>query len=136
MSLTGEPDGAPQKMGVAFADIFADIYSVINAQAALAERNTSGLGKKIDISLLDCMTGVLANQALNFLASVNTPKRFGNAHPNIIHIRLLPFVTEILLLFVGTPTSSGRFVMSSILDTWEPILNSSQTRSVLVILRL
>ena len=46
MSLTGEPDGAPQKMCVAFADMFACIYGVINVQAALAEHNTSGLGKK------------------------------------------------------------------------------------------
>ena len=70
-------------MGVAFADIFAGLYGVIGVQAALAERYTSGLGQQIDISLLDCMTGVLANQAMNFLASGNTPKRLGNAHPNI-----------------------------------------------------
>lgn len=84
MNLTGEPEGAPQKMGVAFADIFAGLYGVIGVQAALAERNTSGLGQHIDISLLDCMTGVLANQAMNHLASGNTPKRLGNAHPNIV----------------------------------------------------
>ena len=71
-------------MGVAFADIFAGLYGVIGVQAALAERYTSGLGQQIDISLLDCMTGVLANQAMNFLASGNTPKRLGNAHPNIV----------------------------------------------------
>ena len=83
MSLTGEPDGPPQKIGVAFADVFSGLYGVIGIQAALTERNTSGLGKHIDISLLDCMTGVLANQAMNYLASGNTPKRLGNAHPNI-----------------------------------------------------
>ncbi|MEP3296513.1 MAG: CaiB/BaiF CoA-transferase family protein [Pseudoruegeria sp.] len=83
MSLTGEPDGPPQKIGVAFADVFSGLYGVIGIQAALAERNTSGLGQHIDISLLDCMTGVLANQAMNYLASGNTPKRLGNTHPNI-----------------------------------------------------
>lgn len=83
MSLTGEPDGAPQKIGVAFADIFSGLYGVIGIQAALAERHISGLGQRIDISLLDCMTGVLANQAMNYLASGNTPTRLGNAHPNI-----------------------------------------------------
>jgi crotonobetainyl-CoA:carnitine CoA-transferase CaiB-like acyl-CoA transferase len=83
MSLTGEPDGPPQKIGVAFADVFSGLYGVIGIQGALTERNTSGLGQHIDISLLDCMTGVLANQAMNYLASGNTPKRLGNAHPNI-----------------------------------------------------
>ena len=80
MSSTGEPDGAPQKMGIAFADIFADLYGVIGVQATLAEHNTSGRRQQIDISLLDCMTGVLANQAMSFLASGNTPQRLGNAH--------------------------------------------------------
>ena len=80
ISLTGEPDGAPQKMGIAFANIFADLYGVIGVQATLAEHNTSGRRQQIDISLLDCMTGVLANQAMSFLASGNTPQRLGNAH--------------------------------------------------------
>ena len=70
-------------MGVVFADIFAGLYGVIGVQAALAERNTNGRDQQIDISLLNCMTGVLANQAMNFLASGHTPQRLGNAHPNI-----------------------------------------------------
>jgi crotonobetainyl-CoA:carnitine CoA-transferase CaiB-like acyl-CoA transferase len=84
MSLTGEPDGQPQKIGVAFADIFSGLYGVIGIQAALAERAHSGLGQQVDISLLDSMTGVLANQAMNFLASGEAPLRLGNAHPNIV----------------------------------------------------
>lgn len=84
MDLTGDPDGDPQKIGVAFADIFSGLYGVIGIQAALRERETSGLGQQIDISLLDCMTGVLANQAMNYLASGHTPTRMGNAHPNIV----------------------------------------------------
>lgn len=84
MDLTGEPDGSPQKIGVAFADIFSGLYGVIGIQAALVERQRSGLGQQVDISLLDCMTGVLANQAMNYLASGQTPTRMGNAHPNIV----------------------------------------------------
>lgn len=84
MDLTGDPDGSPQKIGVAFADIFSGLYGVIGIQAALAERQRSGKGQQVDISLLDCMTGVLANQAMNYLASGNTPTRMGNAHPNIV----------------------------------------------------
>lgn len=84
MDLTGEPDGSPQKIGVAFADIFSGLYGTIGIQAALAERAKSGIGQHVDISLLDCMTGVLANQAMNYLASGQTPTRMGNAHPNIV----------------------------------------------------
>ena len=84
MSLTGEPNGEPQKIGVAFADIFSGLYGVIGIQAALADREITGLGQHVDISLLDSMTAVLANQAMNYLASGVTPMRLGNAHPNIV----------------------------------------------------
>lgn len=84
MDLTGDPDGSPQKIGVAFADIFSGLYGVIGIQAALSERERSGIGQQVDISLLDCMTGVLANQAMNYLASGTAPTRMGNAHPNIV----------------------------------------------------
>lgn len=84
MDLTGTPEGEPQKIGVAFADIFAGLYGVVGIQAALADRMKTGLGQQVDISLFDCMTGVLANQAMNYLASGTTPTRLGNAHPNIV----------------------------------------------------
>jgi len=83
MDLTGEQNGSPQKMGVAFADIFTGLYSVIAIQAALAERAKTGVGKYIDMALFDCMTAVLANQAMNYLSSGESPKRLGNMHPNI-----------------------------------------------------
>jgi crotonobetainyl-CoA:carnitine CoA-transferase CaiB-like acyl-CoA transferase len=83
MDLTGEPDREPQKIGVAFADIFTGLYSVIAIQSALIARTRTGEGQHIDMALFDCMTGVLANQAMNFLASGVAPKRLGNAHPNI-----------------------------------------------------
>lgn len=83
MDLTGDPQGEPQKIGVAFADIFTGCYGVIAIQAALLQRATTGRGQHIDMALFDCMTGVLANQAMNFLASGTAPRRLGNAHPNI-----------------------------------------------------
>lgn len=90
MDITGEPDGEPQKIGVAFADIFTGLYGVIGIQAALVDRAKTGLGQQIDLSLLDCMTGVLANQAMNFMASGNSPTRLGNNHPNIVPYRTYP----------------------------------------------
>ena len=69
---------------MAFADIISGLYGVIGIQAALADRARTGLGQHVDISLLDSMTAVLANQAMNYLASGKTPLRLGNAHPNIV----------------------------------------------------
>jgi crotonobetainyl-CoA:carnitine CoA-transferase CaiB-like acyl-CoA transferase len=84
MDLTGAADGEPQKMGVAFADIFTGVYSVVAIEAALIERARTGVGCHIDMALFDCMTGVLANQAMNYLVSGRSPRRLGNAHPNIV----------------------------------------------------
>ena len=83
MDLTGEPHQAPQKIGVAYADIFTGLYSVIAIQAALRQRETTGCGQHIDMALLDSMVGVLGNQALNYLVSGVSPTRMGNKHPNI-----------------------------------------------------
>ena len=69
MDLTGEPDGEPQKVGVAWIDVFTGLYGVIGIQAALAERARSGRGQHVDLALLDCGVAVLANQAMNYLAS-------------------------------------------------------------------
>ncbi|VVT11475.1 CaiB/BaiF CoA transferase family protein [Erythrobacter sp. EC-HK427] len=83
MDLTGEPDGAPQKIGVAYADIMTGLYAVIGIQAALRQRDVTGRGQLVDMALFDVMVGTLANQAMNYLASGQEPKRLGNAHPNI-----------------------------------------------------
>lgn len=101
MDLTGDPDGEPQKIGVAFADIFTGLYSVIAIQAALAERDRTGRGQHIDMALLDCMLGVLANQGLNFLTSGKSPRRLGNAHPNIAPYEACPTQDGWFILAVG-----------------------------------
>jgi crotonobetainyl-CoA:carnitine CoA-transferase CaiB-like acyl-CoA transferase len=90
MDLTGDPSGEPQKTGVAFADLFTGLYSVIAIQAALHHRDTTGVGQWIDMALLDAQVSVLANQALNYLASGHPPRRLGNAHPNIVPYQLFP----------------------------------------------
>jgi len=106
MDLTGEPDREPQKIGVAFADIFTGLYGVIAVQAALAQRERTGKGQQIDMALLDCMTGVLANQALNFLVSGKAPRRLGNAHPNIAPYQVFPTADGHLTLPSATTGSS------------------------------
>lgn len=106
MDLTGEPDGHPQKIGVAFADIFTGLYSTIAIQAALIEREKSGLGQHIDMALFDSMVGVLGNQALNYLTTGKAPKRMGNNHPNIAPYQTIPTSDGYIIIAVG---NDGQF---------------------------
>ena len=101
MDLTGEPGGEPQKVGVAWIDIFTGLYGVIAVQAALAERERSGQGQHLDLSLLDCGVAVLANQATNYLLGGAVPHRLGNAHPNIVPYQLFPASDGHLIVACG-----------------------------------
>ncbi|WP_418025540.1 CaiB/BaiF CoA transferase family protein (plasmid) [Paracoccus sp. TD-10] len=101
MDLTGDPQGEPQKVGVAWIDIFTGLYGVIAVQAALAERARSGLGQHLDLSLLDCGVAVLANQATNYLLGGAVPHRLGNAHPNIVPYQLFPASDGHLIIACG-----------------------------------
>lgn len=84
MSVTGEPVGEPMKVGVAVADLFAGQNAIISILAALQARTFTGEGQYIDIALFDSELGWLANVASNFLISGKNPKRYGNAHANIV----------------------------------------------------
>ena len=84
MDLTGEANGEPQKPGVAYADLFTGLYSVIAIQSALLARQESGKGTYIDMSLFDTQIGVLANQGASYLKTGINPTRMGNAHPVIV----------------------------------------------------
>ena len=84
MSITGEPEGEPMKVGVAVADLFAGQNAVIAILAALQARAQTGKGQHLDVSLFDSQVAMLANVASNFLTSGNLPKRYGNAHANIV----------------------------------------------------
>ena len=101
MDLTGDPDGDPQKLGVAWIDIITGLYGVIAVQAALAERARSGLGQHLDLSLLDSGVAVLANQATNVLLGGMVPRRLGNAHPNIVPYQVFPAADGHLIIACG-----------------------------------
>ncbi|MGI9369831.1 MAG: CaiB/BaiF CoA transferase family protein, partial [Ruegeria sp.] len=83
MSVTGEPDGQPQKAGVAVTDVFTGIYAVAGVLAALHQRQETGRGQHVDMALLDVAVSVTANQALNYLTTGKAPERMGNAHVNL-----------------------------------------------------
>jgi crotonobetainyl-CoA:carnitine CoA-transferase CaiB-like acyl-CoA transferase len=110
MDLTGDPDGEPQKIGVAFADIFTGVYSVVGVLAALRRREETGAGGHVDMALLDVQTSVLANQAMNYLASGKTPRRMGNAHPNIVPYQVFPVADGHVIVAVGNDGQFARFV--------------------------
>jgi crotonobetainyl-CoA:carnitine CoA-transferase CaiB-like acyl-CoA transferase len=108
MDLTGDPQGPPQKIGVAYADILTGLYAVIAIQAALRQREATGRGQHIDMALLDVMTGTLANQAMNYLVSGVSPTRLGNAHPNIAPYEAYPVADGWIIVAVGNDTQFQR----------------------------
>ncbi|SMX40690.1 CaiB/BaiF CoA transferase family protein [Maliponia aquimaris] len=83
MSITGDPDGQPQRAGVAITDLFTGLYSVAGILAALHQRERTGKGQHVDMALLDCAVAAMANQALNYLSTGTPPGRTGNYHPNL-----------------------------------------------------
>ncbi len=109
MDITGESDGPPIKTGVAFADIFTGLYSVIAIQAALHQRARTGVGQHIDMALFDTNLAVLANQGLNYLSSGVAPTRMGNAHPNIVPYQAYPVKDGWFILAVGNDRQFERF---------------------------
>ncbi len=83
MSITGEPDGQPQKSGMAITDIFTGVYASTAILAAVQQRHQTGVGQHIDMALLDCAVAITGNQAMNYLTTGKAPTRMGNAHPNL-----------------------------------------------------
>jgi crotonobetainyl-CoA:carnitine CoA-transferase CaiB-like acyl-CoA transferase len=106
MDLTGPADGEPTRLGVAFADIFTGVYSVIGILAALAERERTGRGSYIDMALLDTQVGVLGNQAMSYLVSGKVPRRMGNAHPTVVPYQVFPVSDGHVIVAVG---NDGQF---------------------------
>jgi crotonobetainyl-CoA:carnitine CoA-transferase CaiB-like acyl-CoA transferase len=113
MSVTGvadgEPGAGPQKVGVAVADLMCGMYAVSAIVAALYERERSGRGQYIDLSLLDTQVAWLANQNLNYLVSGTPPQRLGSAHPNIVPYQVFPTADGHLMLAVGNDAQFARF---------------------------
>jgi crotonobetainyl-CoA:carnitine CoA-transferase CaiB-like acyl-CoA transferase len=109
MSITGQPDGEPQRVGVAVTDLFSGLYSVIGILAALRERDRTGRGQHVDIALLDCATAMLANQAMNYFATGEAPGRTGNGHPNIVPYQVFPVSDGDVIVASGNDGQYRRF---------------------------
>ncbi|MEO3475458.1 CaiB/BaiF CoA-transferase family protein [Roseomonas sp. CAU 1739] len=109
MSLTGEPNGSPQKAGVPVADLFAGLYGCIGILAALNHRTATGQGQQIDIGMLDTHVAWLANQGMNYLSTGENPTRLGNQHPNISPYQEFPTKDGYIILAVGNDPTFERF---------------------------
>ncbi|MDP9096583.1 MAG: CoA transferase [Pseudomonadota bacterium] len=116
MSLTGEPDGLPMKVGIPVADVFAGLYGCIGILAALRHKEATGLGQQIDIGMLDTHVAWLANQGMNYLATGENPKRLGNDHPNIVPYQVFPTADGHIVLSIGNDPTFARFCKGFGLD--------------------
>ncbi len=125
MSLTGEPQGHPVKMGVSISDITTGIWAANGIQAALLMRQRTGQGQQVDMSLLECSVGLLTNQASYYFTSGQNPPRMGNAHAQVApygvfavsdgHIILAPandglFAKLMAVLGLGALVNDPRFL--------------------------
>ena len=109
MSITGEQQGSPMKVGVAVVDIMTGLYSCNAILAALMARVHTNSGQYIDMALLDVQTAMLANQSMNYLTTGSNPERLGNAHPNIVPYQSFSTKDGDLILAVGNDSQFSRF---------------------------
>lgn len=108
MSVTGDPDGPPMKVGVAIADVMCGMYAATGILAALRHRDRTGEGQRIDLALYDTQISWLVNTATNTLASGHPPRRLGNRHANIAPYQVYPTADGNLALAVGNDTQFAR----------------------------
>jgi crotonobetainyl-CoA:carnitine CoA-transferase CaiB-like acyl-CoA transferase len=113
MSVTGhadaEPGAGPMKVGVALVDVMTGLHASIAVLAALQHRHSTGEGQYIDLALLDVQVACMANQAANYLVGGQTPRRMGNAHPNIVPYQDFPTADGHMILTVGNDAQFAKF---------------------------
>jgi len=113
MSITGErddlPGGGPQRVGVPIVDIMTGMYATIAVCAALASRERTGKGQRLDLALLDTQVAFLANQGMNYLATSEVPGRLGNAHPNIVPYQTFKTKDGDIILACGNDNLFSKF---------------------------
>jgi len=108
MSITGERDGPPVKVGVAVVDVLSGLHLAVGILAALHERARSGRGQHLDLALYDVAVASLVNQAQGYLMTGTPPKRLGSAHPQIVPYGAFEAADGFLVLAVGNDAQFGR----------------------------
>ena len=108
MSITGEAEGEPQKVGVPIADIMSGMFAAVAVNGALRHAAVTGQGQYIDIGMLDTQVAWLVNQGMNFLHS-GQAERLGNAHPNIVPYQVFATADGHIVVAVGNDTQFRTF---------------------------
>lgn len=101
MSITGQTDGEPMRIGVAMTDIVAGMVATQSVLAALYQRRTTGVGQYVDISLYECALNTLINVGSAHLNGGHVPTRFGNAHPTVVPYQIFECSDGAFALAVG-----------------------------------
>ncbi len=114
MSITGEPDGEPQKVGVALVDVTCGLFAATGLLAALRHRDRTGEGQRVDVDLLSSLLAALVNQASAVTTAGASPRRLGNAHPSIAPYEVLPCGDGDLVLACGNDRQFG--LLAAVLD--------------------
>jgi crotonobetainyl-CoA:carnitine CoA-transferase CaiB-like acyl-CoA transferase len=117
MSLTGEPEGRPMKVGVAAADVMCGMYAAVAILAALRHRDATGVGQHIDLALFDTQLAWLINAATSYFDTGRAPARHGNAHPQIVPYQTFATADGEIALAVGNDDQFAR--LCAILDRGE-----------------
>ena len=134
MSITGEPGGAPTRPGFSLGDIAAGLYCAVGILAAIREREQSGRGQMVDVSMLDCQIAVLENAYMRYHVTGDTPKPLGTRHPTAVPFQAFPTKDGYLVLALawGVPNQWG--LLCAELDVPELIdderFATAQVRSV------
>lgn len=118
MSITGERDGTPMKVGVAIVDVASALFACNAILAALLARGRTGEGQHIDIALLDSQIALLANVGSNYLCSAEVPERWGNAHASIVPYQAFQAKDDYLILAIGNDGQWERFCAAAGVGAW------------------
>lgn len=111
MSLTGEPEGQPMKVGVGIADVMTGMYAAVGILAALRHRDQTGQGQQIDVSLLDAQVAWLINAGTSYLSARVNPVRLGNGHPNIVPYQVFPTADHPIIIAAGNDSQFRKFCL-------------------------
>lgn len=109
MSVTGDPDGDPQKAGIPISDLMAGMYAAVSINAALRHREITGQGQFLDIGMLDTTTAMLSIMGANYLSTGEVPERLGNSHPNIVPYQSFKTADGDIVMAVGNDGQFERF---------------------------
>ena len=109
MSVTGEPNGSPMKVGVGIADVMCGMYAAVSILAAIRHREQGGKGQHIDLALLDSQVAWLINSGLNYLTSRQDQHRLGNAHPNVVPYQVFQTSDSFFVLAIGNNKQFKKF---------------------------